>query len=74
KLARKYSFSDRCRYYLPDSNVQNSIKRLIQNLETITIPLSLLSEYMPIQYSKVRKGDLSNEPVSLLKDRIVNCI
>lgn len=74
KLARKYSFSDRCRYYLPDSNVQNSIARLIQNLKTITIPLSLLSEYMPIQYVKVRSGSLSNEPESLLKDRVVNCI
>ncbi len=74
RLARKYSFSDRCRYYLPDSNVQNSIKRLLQNLGTVTIPLSLLSEYMPIQYSKVRSGNLHNDPISLLKDRVVNCI
>lgn len=74
RFARKYSFSDRCRYYLPDSNVQNSIKRLLQNLGTVTIPLSLLSEYMPIQYSKVRSGKLHNDPISLLKDRVVNCI
>ncbi|QNU68194.1 class II D-tagatose-bisphosphate aldolase, non-catalytic subunit [Ruminiclostridium herbifermentans] len=74
RFARKYSFSDRCRYYLPDTNVQNSIRRLLQNLGTVTIPLSLLSEYMPIQYSKVRSGKLHNDPVSLLKDRVVNCI
>lgn len=74
RFARKYSFSDRCRYYLPDSNVQNAVKRLIKNLKTVTIPYSLLSEYMPIQYRKVRSGELANEPESLLKDRVVNCI
>ncbi len=74
RFARKYSFSDRCRYYLPDSNVQNSIRRLLQNLGTVSIPLSLLSEYMPIQYSKVRSGTLHNNPINLLKDRVVNCI
>lgn len=73
-FARKYSFSDRCRYYLPDQNVQVSIKRMLKNLEAVTIPLSLLSQYMPVQYSKVRSGKLSNDPVSLLKDRVVNCI
>ncbi len=74
RFARKYSFSDRCRYYLPDPNVQKSIERMLQNLNTETIPLSLLSEYMPIQYSKVRNGKLTNNPISLLKDRVVNCI
>lgn len=74
RFARKYSFSDRCRYYLPDANVQNSVTRLLQNLKTVTIPFSLLSEYMPIQYRKVRNGVLANDPESLLKDRVVNCI
>ncbi len=74
RFARKYSFSDRCRYYLPDPNVQSAVKRLIQNLRTVNIPLSLLSEYMPIQYSRVRNGKLDNDPESLLKDRVVNCI
>lgn len=74
RFARKYSFSDRCRYYLPDPLVQSSIRRLIANLKTANIPLSLLSEYMPIQYNKVRTGKLSSDPESLLKDKVVNCI
>ncbi|HEX2925754.1 MAG TPA: class II D-tagatose-bisphosphate aldolase, non-catalytic subunit [Ruminiclostridium sp.] len=74
KFARKYSFSDRCRYYLPDPSVKSSIKRLLDNLKTVTIPLSLLSEYMPVQYLKVRSGELSNDAESLLKDKIINCI
>jgi len=73
-FARKYSFSDRCRYYLPDASVQSSIKRLIKNLKSVTIPLSLISGYMPVQYIKVRSGELKNDPECLLKDRIVNCV
>lgn len=73
-FARKYSFSDRCRYYLPDATVQSSLQRLIKNLKSVSIPLSLISEYMPIQYSKVRSGELKNDPESLLKDRVGNCI
>lgn len=74
KLARKYSLSDRCRYYLPLPGVQQSINQLIENLKSVKIPLTLISQYMPIQYSKIREGKLSNDPVSLAKDRVVNCI
>lgn len=29
---------------------------------------------MPIQYTKIRKGLLKNEPAALVKDWVVNCI
>ena len=74
RLARKYSLSDRSRYYLPDSNVKDSIQRLLNNLNSTNIPLTLISEFMPMQYNKIRKGELSNNPESLLKDRVVDCI
>lgn len=74
RLARKYSFSDRCRYYLPIKNVENAINRLLKNLKTVNIPLTLISQYMPVQYTKIRNGNLKNDPESLLKDRIINCI
>ncbi len=74
RLARKYSFSDRCRYYLPVPEVKEAVERMIQNLSTVKIPLTLLSQYMPVQYVKVRQGLLENKPVSLIKDRVVNCI
>ena len=38
------------------------------------MPLNLLSQFMPIQYTKVREGELSDDPVELLEDRIVNTI
>jgi len=74
RFARKYSFSDRCRYYLPVPEVQDAINRLMHNLKTVDIPLSLISQYMPIQYDRIRKGLLTKEPESLAKDRVINCI
>jgi D-tagatose-1,6-bisphosphate aldolase subunit GatZ/KbaZ len=74
RLARKYSFSDRCRYYLPQEAVTQAVDLLFANLEAVEIPLSMLSQYMPIQYTKVRRGELANQPRELVKDRIINCI
>jgi D-tagatose-1,6-bisphosphate aldolase subunit GatZ/KbaZ len=74
KFARKYSFSDRCRYYLPVREVQDSLRRLLNNLRSTEIPLSLLSQFMPIQYVKVRNGLIKNDPEILIKDRIKNLL
>lgn len=74
RLSRKYSFSDRCRYYLPAKEVNDAINKLFDNLRSVEIPLVLISQYMPIQYTKIRNGLLKNDPVSLVKDRVVNCI
>ena len=74
RLAIKYSLSDRSRYYLPIKEVKDSIDLMFKNLSSTEIPLTLISEYMPIQYNKIRKGLLKNDPESLVKDRVVNCI
>lgn len=74
RLKRKYSFSDRCRYYMPTPAVEAAKERLISNLREVGIPLNLLSQFMPIQYTKVREGLLENDPVALVEDRIINTI
>ena len=74
RLKRKYSFSDRCRYYMRTPAVEAAKERLIENLRTLGIPLNLLSQFMPIQYTKVREGVLENDPVALIEDRIMNTI
>ena len=73
-LARKYSFSDRARYYLPAPTVDSALARLFENLRDVEIPLTLLSQFMPVQYTKVREGALANEPKALVKDSVVNCV
>ena len=72
-LKRKYSFSDRSRYYMPTDSVSQSRNILLNNLKN-GVPLNLLSQFMPIQYTKVRDGLINNDPESLIIDRIVNTI
>lgn len=70
RLARRYSYSDRLRYYWPDPEVRATQERLLANLTGLDIPLPLLSQYLPDQYSRVRCGELTAEPRSLVVDRV----
>lgn len=74
KLARKYSFSDRCRYYLGEKEVTESIELLFHNLDMVEIPLNMLYQYMPVQHKKVRDGILKNTARSLAKDVVTSII
>lgn len=71
-LARKYSFSDRCRYYLGEAPVKEAISLLFRNLDETGIPLNMLCQYLPIQYKRVRDGIVRNEARALAKDAVVN--
>jgi len=73
KIKRAYGFSDRARYYLNIQNAQDAISRLSANLNS-PIPLPLLSQFMPVQYTRVRDGLLDNNFDSLVLDRIGDCI
>lgn len=70
-LARKYSYSDRCRYYLCDDEVEQSIERLFANLDQFDIPMGLLKQYMPFQYIRTRDGRVSKKARELVKDSVV---
>lgn len=71
---RKYSFSDRCRYYFAQPEMQNAIQKLFNNLSKVEIPLSMLRQYMPQQYIKVRDGLLSMDPKELAEDCVVHIV
>lgn len=73
-LARKYSYSDRCRYYLTNDRVQEAVKKLFQNFEQITIPLNLLHQFMPNQYEKVVRGELKNQARLLVYDAVLEVV
>ena len=72
-LKRKFSFSDRCRYYMPEKKVSDARNVLIGNLKD-GVPLNLLSQFMPRQYTKVREGQLANDPEALIIDHICDTI
>ena len=69
-LARKYSFSDRLRYYWPDPTVEASFQILVKNLAERPPPLSLLSQFAPSAFQAIRNGELSNDPLSIIRHRI----
>lgn len=69
-FARKYSFSDRSRYYWPDKTVQQALARLFENLRGQPIPLSLLSQYLPEQYVRVRQGTIPADPAGLVRSKV----
>jgi len=73
-IKRKYSFSDRCRYYFAQPEIQKAIDRLIDNINSVDIPLGLLYQYMPVQYIKVRDGKLEKEAKKLIMDNVIEII
>ena len=63
-----YSYSDRCRYYLPDIIVQKAIDTLFYNLDSI--PEVLLSQYFPIQYKHYMEHRIENDALSVAIDYV----
>jgi len=73
KINRAFGFSDRARYYLPEPAVKDSIDTLISNLSD-PIPLPLLSQFLPLQYARVRDGEINNTVDEIILDKIGDCI
>jgi D-tagatose-1,6-bisphosphate aldolase subunit GatZ/KbaZ len=73
-FARRYSYSDRVRYYWPSPPLQKAIARLIENFEQHPAPYSLLSQYLPVQYERLRAGQLANRPQDLIRDKIASVL
>ena len=70
RVARRYSYSDRIRYYLPDPQVEAAIERLMSNLNAFPPPLPLISAHLPAQYARVRSGAITADPTSLVLDYV----
>ncbi len=67
---RKYSFSDRSRYYWPIKELDFARKKLFKNLKENKIPLSLLSQFMPVQFYQVCNGAITVDPKDLVNSYI----
>lgn len=73
-LKRKYSYSDRSRYYFTQPEVVSAQKKLLENLNKVEIPLTILSQYLPVQYMKIRNRELSCDPFAILIDKITDVV
>ncbi len=67
---RIHSYSDRIRYYWAEPAVQRAVENLIANLGSGGIPETMLSDFLPSQYKKVREGSLRNARPPLIFDKI----
>jgi len=69
-LCRKYSYSDRARYYIGQPEVVECMNKLFDNLRKYTIPMNMLHQYMPLSYNRVRNGELKLDPRELAMDGV----
>lgn len=63
-----YSYSDRCRYYLPARSITEAIDKLLAN--TAHVPQALICQYFPRQYEKVINGEIGDSGEAILLDRV----
>lgn len=70
RFSRMFSLSDRCRYYWTDASVQEELSLLLHNLHQLTIPLTLLSQFFPVEYEAVRRCEVVNSAESLISNHI----
>ncbi len=70
QISRIYSYSDRIRYYWNNPKVSEAVTKLMQNLENMTIPLTLLSQFLPNQYNEIRKGKVHNKTEEIIFSKI----
>jgi D-tagatose-1,6-bisphosphate aldolase subunit GatZ/KbaZ len=69
-FARRYSLSDRIRYYWAVPKVEAATDQLLQNLAHYPPPVSLLSQFFPIQAQNLLAAESSISPHALILDRI----
>jgi D-tagatose-1,6-bisphosphate aldolase subunit GatZ/KbaZ len=69
-LYRRYSYSDRIRYYWCQPRIQKAVDCLFENLTNSGIPLPLISQFLPEQYRAIRNNELTTSPEELVKAKI----
>ncbi len=69
-LLRRYSYSDRVRYYWNEPRAKEAVDVLMANLGSSSIPETLLSGFLPDEYRAVRAGTLKPDAHSLIIHRI----
>jgi D-tagatose-1,6-bisphosphate aldolase subunit GatZ/KbaZ len=65
-LLRTFSYSDRIRYYWSHPEVHAAVERLMENLRSVSIPETMLSAFLPLEYAALRDHQLSMDPMEIL--------
>jgi D-tagatose-1,6-bisphosphate aldolase subunit GatZ/KbaZ len=70
RMSRRFSYSDRLRYYWSDGEVDAARRNLLENLDRIGIPMPLVSQFLPYQYDRIRAGELTPTAQAMVIDRV----
>lgn len=65
RLQRHFSYSDRIRYYWPQPEISAAVAELFAVLDGVTIPETLISQYLQGLYPRVRSGAVRPEAGAL---------
>jgi D-tagatose-bisphosphate aldolase class II non-catalytic subunit len=66
RIQRHYSYSDRIRYYWAMPEAQAGVNALMERLEGVLIPETLVSQFLGALYSGVRAGSVKSTAAALL--------
>jgi len=69
-LYRRYSYSDRIRYYWNQPRIEQAVECMFNNLNDVGIPLPLISQFLPEQYRDIRNNQLGVTAQELVKAKI----
>jgi D-tagatose-1,6-bisphosphate aldolase subunit GatZ/KbaZ len=69
-----FSLSDRIRYYWPDPAVMHACGKLLENLRSRPLPMTLISQYLPRQYDAIRAHGLEPSVDALLRDGVAQAL
>ena len=65
RFKRRFSLSDRVRYYWSDAAIEGAVQKLFGNLERVEIPFSLLSQYLPFEAARQDDRARRHEPYEI---------
>lgn len=74
ELQRKYSFSDRSRYYMARDDINDTITKLFENIDSHFIPLGMIKQLFPNAYIQIRKEDVCKNAKDLVKSNIFDVL
>lgn len=70
RILRHFSYSDRIRYYWPAPAARAAVGRLIEHLDTMPVPETLISQFLPTLQPRVLAGTLRPEAPVLVMEAV----
>ena len=65
-----FSLSDRIRYYWPHPRIRQGVEKLLTNMSNTSLPLGLISQFMPVQFERLSMNEIVATPHNLIIDKI----